>query len=124
MVFLAGPRQAGKTTLAKKIASEFKSSIYLTYDHLEDRRIILDEGWLPSVELIILDEIHIALRYKFLKIAEVIKSLKKRPASQHVILTGRGAARALIKAADLVTEMKCVKHPFQSGIRAQLGIEF
>lgn len=58
MVFLAGPRQAGKTTLAKIVAQEFNSSIYLTYDHLEDRRIILNEAWLPSVELIILDEIH------------------------------------------------------------------
>lgn len=58
MVFLAGPRQAGKTTLAKEIASEFSSSIYLTYDRLEDRKIILEEKWLPSTELIILDEIH------------------------------------------------------------------
>lgn len=58
MVLLAGPRQAGKTTLAKEIAKEFETSVYLTYDHLEDRRIILDESWLPSVELIILDEIH------------------------------------------------------------------
>jgi len=58
MVLLAGPRQAGKTTLAKAIAKNFASSIYLTYDRLEDRKIILNEAWLPSVELIILDEIH------------------------------------------------------------------
>ncbi|CCB90125.1 ATP-binding protein [Simkania negevensis] len=58
MVLLAGPRQAGKTTLAKEIADEFDSSVCLTYDHLEDRRMILEEAWLPSVELIILDEIH------------------------------------------------------------------
>ena len=58
MVFLAGPRQAGKTTLAKEVAKEFESSVYLTYDHLEDRRIIKKEGWRPSVELLILDEIH------------------------------------------------------------------
>lgn len=58
MVLLSGPRQAGKTTLAKIIAQEFKSFIYLTYDHLEDRKILLKEAWLPSVELIILDEIH------------------------------------------------------------------
>lgn len=58
MVLLAGPRQAGKTTLAKEIAKNFESSIYLTYDHLEDRRIILEEGWRPSTELIILDEVH------------------------------------------------------------------
>lgn len=58
MVLLAGPRQAGKTTLAKELRKEFSSSVYLTYDHLEDRKIILGEKWLPSTELIILDEIH------------------------------------------------------------------
>jgi len=78
----------------------------------------------PKYSLVILDEIHIALKYKFLKATEVIKALKKRPAAQHVILTGRGAPRGLLKVADLVTEMKCVKHPFQRGILAQPGIEF
>lgn len=58
MVLLAGPRQAGKTTLSKAIAKEFKSSLYLTYDRSEDRKIILEESWLPSIELLILDEIH------------------------------------------------------------------
>lgn len=58
MVLLAGPRQAGKTTLAKAIAQNFSTSIYLTYDRLEDRKILQKEEWLPSTELIILDEIH------------------------------------------------------------------
>ena len=58
MVLLAGPRQAGKTTLSKAIAKEFSSSVYLTYDHLPDRKILLEAAWLPSTELIILDEIH------------------------------------------------------------------
>lgn len=58
IVFLAGPRQAGKSTLAKSIAGEFTSSLYLSYDRLSDRRIIQEEAWLPSVELLILDEIH------------------------------------------------------------------
>jgi predicted AAA+ superfamily ATPase len=64
MVLLAGPRQAGKTTLSKSIAQEFKSYVYLTYDHREDRNIIASEGWLPSVELIILDEIHKMKKWK------------------------------------------------------------
>lgn len=58
MVLLAGPRQAGKTTLAKSIAKEYKTSVYLNYDRLEDRKIIQGESWLPSAELLILDEIH------------------------------------------------------------------
>ncbi len=58
MVLLAGPRQAGKTTLAKAIAKEFNSSLYLSFDRLADRKIIQEESWLPSVELLIFDEIH------------------------------------------------------------------
>lgn len=58
MVLLAGPRQAGKTTLAKAVAEEFNSSLYLSYDRLADRKIIYEESWLPSVELLIFDEIH------------------------------------------------------------------
>ena len=58
MVILTGPRQSGKTTLAKAIAQEFKSSLYLTYDRAEDREMILEESWIPCIELLILDEIH------------------------------------------------------------------
>jgi hypothetical protein len=64
MVLLAGPRQAGKTTLAKELIKEFRSSVYLNYDRLEDRKIIQKEAWLPSVELIILDEIHKMPKWK------------------------------------------------------------
>ncbi len=64
MVLLAGPRQAGKTTLAKTIMQEFASSTYLTYDRLEDRKIILKESWLPSTELLVLDEIHKMPKWK------------------------------------------------------------
>ncbi|MCP5469226.1 MAG: ATP-binding protein [Chlamydiales bacterium] len=58
MVFLTGPRQAGKTTLSISVAQEFDSHIYLNFDVAEDRRVILDRSWHPSVELVILDEIH------------------------------------------------------------------
>jgi cob(I)alamin adenosyltransferase len=75
-------------------------------------------------DLVIFDEIHIALKYKFLKSSEVIKALKAKRPSQHVILTGRGAPKSLLKMADLVTEMKCLKHPFDKGIPAVPGIDF
>lgn len=78
----------------------------------------------PQFSLVILDEIHIALQHRFLKVEDVIKAIKTRRAGQHVILTGRHAPAALIRIADLVTEMKCVKHPFQKGAPAQRGIEF
>ena len=78
----------------------------------------------PKYNLVVLDEIHIALRHKLLKLSEVIKALKRRPALQHVILTGRHAPQSIICLADLVTEMKCVKHPFTCGVPAQPGIEF
>ncbi len=58
MVLLAGPRQAGKTTLAKSIATEFSSSLYLNFDSATDRKIVHETSWLPSTELLIFDEIH------------------------------------------------------------------
>jgi uncharacterized protein len=64
MVLLAGPRQAGKTTIAKELANEFRSFAYLNYDRIEDRKIIHKEAWLPSTELIILDEIHKMPKWK------------------------------------------------------------
>ncbi|HOW87417.1 MAG TPA: cob(I)yrinic acid a,c-diamide adenosyltransferase [Candidatus Omnitrophota bacterium] len=78
----------------------------------------------PRYALVILDEINIALKYKFLNIPGVIRTLRRRPKTKHVILTGRGAPKALLKAADLVTEMRCVKHPFDRGVPAQPGVEF
>ena len=78
----------------------------------------------PKYSLVIFDEINIALKYKFLKTSEVLAALKRKTSAQNVILTGRGAPQSLISAADLVTEMKCVKHPFRKGILAQPGLDF
>lgn len=78
----------------------------------------------PKYDLVILDEIHIALKYKFLRVADVLKALKERSAAKHVILTGRGAPKSILRIADLVTEMKCLKHPFACGIPAQPGLDF
>jgi cob(I)alamin adenosyltransferase len=78
----------------------------------------------PGLALLVLDELNIALRYEYLAVAEVCAALAARPHSLHVVVTGRNAPRALIDAADLVTEMVAVKHHFAAGVRAQLGIEF
>ncbi|QTL05594.1 cob(I)yrinic acid a,c-diamide adenosyltransferase [Aquabacter sp. L1I39] len=79
----------------------------------------------PDIRLVVLDEINIALRYDYLDLAEVLAFLKaEKPPLTHVVLTGRNAKPELIEAADLVTEMTLVKHPFRSGIKAQAGIDF
>jgi cob(I)alamin adenosyltransferase len=79
----------------------------------------------PKVRMVLLDEINIALRYDYLDLAAVLQFLREeKPPQTHVVLTGRNAKDALIEAADLVTEMTLVKHPFRSGIKAQKGVEF
>ena len=79
----------------------------------------------PSFGLIILDELNIALRYDYLDLDEVLSFLRdEKPPLTHVCLTGRNAKEALIEAADLVTEMTLVKHPFRAGIKGQPGVEF
>jgi len=97
MVFLAGPRQAGKTTLAKNIAQEFKDSfVYLNYDRLEDRKIIVKEAWLPSTELIILDEIHKMPKWKnYLKGVYDTKS-----SHQKILVTGSARLEIFNKVGD------------------------
>ncbi len=78
-----------------------------------------------SLRMVVLDEINIALRYDYLDINEVVDFLKNhKPPLTHVVLTGRNAKQELIDAADLVTEMTLVKHPFRAGIKAQPGVEF
>jgi cob(I)alamin adenosyltransferase len=79
----------------------------------------------PTLRMIVLDEINIALRYDYLDINDVVQFLKnQKPDMTHVVLTGRNARQELIDAADLVTEMTLIKHPFRSGIKAQPGVEF
>jgi cob(I)alamin adenosyltransferase len=76
-------------------------------------------------QLVILDEINVAIHYGYLDVDEVAEALKQKPADLHVILTGRNAHPKIMELADLVTEMKLVKHPFrEQGITAQKGIEF
>jgi cob(I)alamin adenosyltransferase len=79
----------------------------------------------PSIRMVLLDEINIALRYGYLDEAEVLAFLAaEKPPLSHVVLTGRNASETLVAAADLVTEMTLVKHPFRSGVKGQPGVEF
>jgi cob(I)alamin adenosyltransferase len=78
----------------------------------------------PSYAMVILDEFNIPLQHNYVRLEEVLPVLRGRPPMQHVVITGRGAKETLIEEADLVTEMKQIKHPFRKGIKAQQGIEF
>ncbi len=78
----------------------------------------------PTISLVVLDELNIALRYDYLDLDEVVAALKARREGLHVVVTGRNARPALIEAADLVTEMGSTKHHFAAGVKAQKGIEF
>jgi cob(I)alamin adenosyltransferase len=79
----------------------------------------------PDYQLVLLDEVNIALKLGYLDPEVVIAGLAQKPELSHVILTGRGAPQSLIEVADLVTEMTLIKHPFrEQGVKAQRGIEF
>ncbi|MCX6791276.1 MAG: cob(I)yrinic acid a,c-diamide adenosyltransferase, partial [Candidatus Gribaldobacteria bacterium] len=77
-----------------------------------------------QANFLILDEINVALKYKLLDQEEVIKFLKKYGKKTEIVLTGRYASKAIIDLADLVTEMKEIKHPYQKGIKQKRGVEF
>ena len=78
----------------------------------------------PSVGFVVLDELNIALKYRYLEVNRVIEDLRSRPPMQHVVVTGRAAPPELIAAADTVTEMQPLKHAFAAGIAAQPGVEW
>ncbi len=78
----------------------------------------------PDIGLVLLDELNIALKYRYLDVHAVIADLVERPEMQHVVVTGRGAPAELIAIADTVTDMTVVKHAFQAGITAQAGTEW
>ena len=102
-----------------------------TQDRERDRALV-QQAWQRSLEylagdrrLVVLDEVNVALRLGYLSPEQVLEGLNQRPPLTHVALTGRGAPPALLERADLVTEMKLVRHPFrEQGVRAQAGIEY
>src|SRR5665647_2076469 len=84
IVLIVGPRQAGKTWLAKDIARNFKNSVYLNYDQVLDREIINAQSWLPTTELLILDELHKKEDWK-----NYLKGVyDTKPDSMHILVTG------------------------------------
>lgn len=86
----------------------------------EAKRMLQD----PELHMVILDELNIVLRYEYLPLDEVLEALVHKRSDLHVVVTGRNARPELLELADLVTEMKLVKHPFREGVKGQLGVEF
>jgi len=78
----------------------------------------------PSFGMVILDELNIAIHHEYVSLQQVLAAVAQRSPMLHVVITGRGAKPELIEAADLVSEMKMIKHPFRNGIKAQKGVEF
>ena len=91
-----------------------------------------EQGWAvakahlndPSIGVLVLDELNIVLKYKYLDLDIVLDDLTDRPPMQHVIVTGRGALPELVAIADTVTEMRPVKHAFEAGVQAMPGVEW
>ena len=132
--FIKGRKDSGELKALKFLGVEVKQCGlgFITKENFDEQkkyaraavelaqREILSGTW----DLIILDEINYAVKFGLLNAADILQLIKIRPAELHLVFTGRNALPELIAAADLVTEMKLIKHPFQKGIAAQSGIEF
>lgn len=132
--FIKGDRATAESLLASPLLSWERVGEGFTWDTQNRERDMAKarEGWNralahladPELKFLLLDELNIVLAYGYLPVTEVVEALKAKREDLHVVITGRGAPDALIAIADLVTEMKEVKHPFAHGIRAQAGIEY
>lgn len=132
--FIKGRKLSGELVALKTLGIEIKQCGlgFVTKENFADqqksaraavelaRAEISSGAW----DLIILDEINYAVKFGLIDAAQISELLKIRPPTLHLVFTGRDALPELVDAADLVTEMKLVKHPFQRGISAQAGIEF
>ncbi len=137
--FIKGSRHCGELEAAKSLAPHFEIvPMGRGFVHhggkgadMEDRQAVR-EAWdlfkkqmtAGRYDMIILDEVNNAISYGLLPIGEVLETMQTRPRKIHVVFTGRNADPRIIAAADLVTEMKEIKHPFKKGVRARKGIEY
>ena len=135
--FIKGKWKTGEAELAKEFAGRLEwfslgdGFTWITKNYDQDvasaRRawakcleVLAD----PRYQLVVFDELSYVLKYNFLPVEEVLEGLKRRPPRTHVIITGRDAPLALMELADLVTEMREIKHPYRAGIKAQPGIDY
>lgn len=135
--FLKGKWKTGEAEIAEKFSGEFSFYCFgdgFTWESKDFDQDVktAEKAWEKCCqilhddihEVVVFDEINYAMHYHFLPVSKVVQALKKKPPMKHVILTGDKAPAEIIGIADLVTEMKCLKHHFRDGVSAQKGIEF
>lgn len=135
--FIKGKWKCGEIESAKRFGGMLeihvmgKGFTWVSKDIGEDARAA-NEAWTFAKktiqagrhDLVVLDELTYLIKYKMVSEAEILAALSDRPGQVDVVVTGRGAGRKLIDMADLATEMRKVKHPFEHGVKARKGIEF
>lgn len=135
--FVKGRRETGERLILERFPDQITVKVMgegFTWETQDRERDIeaAEAAWrealsmmaAPDLHLIVLDELNIVLRKDYLLVDKVVEGLLAKRPDVHVVVTGRNAKPELIEAADLVTEMTLVKHPFREGVKAQLGIEF
>ena len=136
--FVKGKWQTGERVMLERLGGENVTMTAMgdgfTWETQDRARDIeaAEAAWSRAKEMILddihdvvlCDELNIVLRYDYLDLSEILSVLRARPPMKHVIITGRNAKDELVDFADLVTDMTMVKHPFRSGVRAQVGIEY
>lgn len=135
--FIKGAWKTGEAAMAKQLAERMDffpmgdGFTWITQNYDQDvakarqawakcLELLVD----PRYDIVIFDELNYVIHYNFLSIDEVMEGLRRKPAQTHVVITGRHARQELIDAADLVTEMREIKHPYKAGIIAQPGVDF
>jgi len=135
--FIKGKWKTGEAAMAKELAGRIDffslgdGFTWLTQNYAQDVASA-KAAWAKCLELladeryqiVIFDELSYVLKYNFLSVDDIIEGLKRKPSRTHVVITGRDAPPELIEAADLVTDMREIKHPYQAGMKAQPGIDY
>lgn len=134
--FIKGAFSTGEETFFRRFPDDVDYHVVgdgFTWDtqDLEQDIASAEKGWEickamlqnPDIDVVLLDELNIVLKMKYLDTDTILADIANRPPMQHVIITGRGAPEAVIEAADTVSRIEDVKHAFRAGIRAQQGIE-